>query len=109
MLNAHRRPNWIDLHNLRIIKFGSILHLDCHLTVPWYLNVNEAHGEIENLSALVKDEFGETVELFVHSDGCMDFSCPICVKDDCPVRKHNFEKRLQWTVENISNDTKHHI
>ena len=45
-LNKNRRVNWIDLHNVRIIKFGSILHLDAHLTVPWYLNVHEAHTEV---------------------------------------------------------------
>ena len=43
LLNANRRENWIDLHNLRIIQYGSGLHVDCHLTVPWYLNVHEAH------------------------------------------------------------------
>lgn len=51
----------IDLHNLRIIKYGSILHLDCHLTVPWYLNVIEAHKEVEALEQLVKENFGESV------------------------------------------------
>ena len=109
MLNNNRRENWIDLHNLRIIKYGSTIHLDCHLTVPWYLNVHEAHGEIDALSNLVKKEYGETVELFVHSDGCMDFSCRICTKADCPVRQHVFEKKIEWTIENISDNHKHSI
>ncbi|UEG49238.1 cation diffusion facilitator family transporter [Ferruginibacter lapsinanis] len=109
MLNANRRENWIDFHNLRIIKNGGTLHLDCHLTVPWYLNVHEAHVEIDALSYLVKNEFGESMELFVHSDGCLDFSCNICTKQDCPVRKHPFEKKIEWTMRNISADTKHHL
>lgn len=109
MLNANRRENWVDLHNLRIIKYGSRIHLDCHLTVPWYLNVHEAHKEIDALSNLVKNEYGESVELFVHSDGCLDFSCKICSKADCPVRKHAFEKKLEWTMENISSNVKHHV
>jgi len=109
MLNNNRRENWIDLHNLRIIKYGSRIHLDCHLTVPWYLNVHEAHAEIDALSNLVRKEYGETVELFVHSDGCMDFSCRICTKSDCPVRKHAFEKKIGWTIENISENHKHSI
>jgi cation diffusion facilitator family transporter len=107
LLNTNRKKNWIDLHNLRIIKYGATLHMDCHLTVPWYLNVHEAHHEIEALSALVKNEFGESVELFVHSDGCLDFSCSICIKNDCAQRKHPFVKRLEWTIENISGDNKH--
>lgn len=109
MLNANRRENWIDLHNLRIIKYGSRIHIDCHLTVPWYLNVNEAHEEIDALSGLVKKEYGESVELFVHSDGCMDFSCPICTKKNCAVRKHDFEKKIEWTIENILSNHKHSI
>lgn len=109
MLNANRKENWVDLHNLRIIKYGSRLHLDCHLTVPWYLNVHQAHEEIDALSGLVKKEFGESVELFVHSDGCLDFSCRICTKTDCAVRKHVFEKKVEWTMENILSNTKHRI
>lgn len=109
MLNQNRRTNWIDLHNMRIIKYGSLLHLDCHLTVPWYLNVHEAHDEIDALSHLVKNEFGETMELFVHSDGCLEFSCRICTKNDCPVRQHSFEKKIEWTMQNIVSNKKHSI
>ena len=109
MLNANRRENWIDLHNLRIIKYGSMIHLDCHLTVPWYLNVHDAHDEVDTLSSLVKNEFGESVELFVHTDGCLDFSCRICSKHDCNVRQHPFEKKIEWTMENISSNNKHHL
>lgn len=109
MLNANRRENWIDLHNLRIIKYGSRIHLDCHLTVPWYLNVHEAHREIDALSNLVKKEYGESVELFVHSDGCLNFSCSICTKTNCDVRKHAFEKKIEWTIENIASNNKHSL
>jgi cation diffusion facilitator family transporter len=107
MLNVNRRENWIDLHNLRIIKYGATLHMDCHVTLPWYLNVNEAHNETELLSQLVKNGFGESVELFVHADGCQDFSCAICTKTDCTVRKHPFKKGTEWSIENISENRKH--
>jgi cation diffusion facilitator family transporter len=107
VLNKTRKENWVDLHNLRVIKYGSVLHLDCHLTVPWYLNVRQAHEEVDVLSKMVKKEFGESVEMFVHSDGCMSFQCPICDKHDCPERQHNFVKEITWTLENILKDKKH--
>jgi cation diffusion facilitator family transporter len=107
ILNNNRRDNWIDLHNLRVIKYGGQLHIDCHMTVPWYLNVNEAHEEIEALAKSVKTEFGETLEMFVHSDGCKYFQCPICDKENCPVRQHAFVKKVKWTLENILQDKKH--
>jgi cation diffusion facilitator family transporter len=109
LLNENRKENWVDLHNLRIIKYGPMIHLDCHLTVPWYLNVHEAHNEVESLSKLVKSHFGESVELFVHSDGCLDFSCKICDKKDCTKRIHSFEKKIKWSMQNISSDNKHQI
>jgi cation diffusion facilitator family transporter len=109
VLNANRSENWVDLHNLRVIKYGSVLHIDCHLTVPWYLNVHEAHREIDLLSELVRREFGESLELFVHSDGCLPFSCRICSKQQCSVRKHNFEQAITWTPENIQSNKKHQL
>lgn len=109
VLNNNRRENWIDLHNLRIIKYGSLLHLDCHLTVPWYLNVHEAHQEIDALARLIRKEFGESLELFVHSDGCLPFSCQICDKANCPERKNNFVKKIEWTLDNISRNKKHEL
>lgn len=109
VFNEHRRHNWMDLHNLRIIKYGSTLHLDAHLTVPWYFNVHEAHHEIDELALLVRQDFGESLELFVHSDGCLEFQCKICSKHDCPVRQHAQEKKITWTVDNISSNQKHNI
>ncbi len=106
-INENRKENWVDLHNLRIIKFGSVIHVDCHLTVPWFLNVHQAHDEVEAFSATARDEFGESVELFVHADGCLDFSCRICSKANCSERKNPFEKRIEWDVHNISSDEKH--
>ena len=108
VLNSNKRPAWTDLHNLRIIKYGSILHLDCHLTVPWYYNVNEAHEEVEALNELIRNNFPQSLEMFVHTDGCVPpFSCKICPLMECPVRRHAFEGRLEWTFQNITADKKH--
>jgi divalent metal cation (Fe/Co/Zn/Cd) transporter len=99
--------NWIDLHNLRVIKYGNQLHIDCHLTLPWYMNLNEAHIEIDSLSRLIKEEFGDLIELFVHTDGCLPFSCKICNKQDCTVRKHPFKEKIEWTNINLFENQKH--
>jgi cation diffusion facilitator family transporter len=108
LCQRERRENWIDLHNLRIIKYGSVLHLDCHLTIPWYFNINEGHEEVKLLEDKVRGKYGETVELFIHTDGCLDFSCKVCSKK-CEVRQHDFVKKIDWTVENISSNNKHRV
>ena len=107
VLDKNRQENWVDLHNLRVIRYGGQLHVDCHLTVPWYLNVHEAHAEIEKLAKLIRTEFGTTIELFVHSDGCLYFQCNICSKHDCAVRQKVFEHQVPWSTKNLLKDAKH--
>ncbi|HEY9082265.1 MAG TPA: cation diffusion facilitator family transporter [Vicingaceae bacterium] len=108
-LNKNRVPNWIDLHNLRIIKFGSGLHIDCHLTVPWYLTVKEAHEEVDAIEALIQKKYGNNIELFVHSDYCKAKSCEICTKVDCDVRIKPFIQRIDWNLGNVATNKKHQI
>jgi cation diffusion facilitator family transporter len=108
-INVHRRENWIDLHNLRVIKYGGLLHVDCHLTVPWYLNIAEAHTEIDALTTLIRSRFGESMEFFVHTDPCLEQSCHICTKSDCNVRQHPFTERVEWTLKNVVPNKKHEI
>jgi cation diffusion facilitator family transporter len=109
VLNKNRNDNWVDLHNLRVIKYGNMLHVDCHLTVPWYLNVQQAHEEIDVLGKLIRKDFGEALELFVHSDGCQYFQCHICEKKACHVRQHDFEKEIVWTINNTLQNKRHGI
>ncbi|MEI6189435.1 MAG: cation diffusion facilitator family transporter [Chitinophagia bacterium] len=108
-LNLIRHPNWIDMHNLRVIKYGALMHIDCHLTVPWYFNVNEAHAAVDAFTNLIKNKFGDSVEFFVHTDGCMPFSCPICTIENCEKRKSPFQKKLEWDKDNVLSDLKHQM
>jgi cation diffusion facilitator family transporter len=109
LLNNSRLPNWIDIHNLRVIKFGNVLHVDCHMTVPWFLNVREAHDEIDSLRKLIQSEFGSVMEFFVHSDGCIPNCCPVCIKNNCKVREHPFVKKIEWEMQNAIPNKKHDI
>jgi cation diffusion facilitator family transporter len=108
-LNLSRHTNWIDLHNLRVIKYGALMHIDCHLTVPWYFNVNEAHAAVDEFTKLIKNKFGDSVEFFVHTDGCMPFSCEICTIENCEKRNAPFKQKLAWNRENILSDLKHQL
>lgn len=106
-LETQRRPQWTDLHNLRMIQYGNVLHLDGHLTLPWYYNVREAHQEIDSLDQLIRRKFGDAIELFVHVDGCEAYSCSICTLSGCPVRQQALTQRITWTPENVLQNRKH--
>ena len=108
-INNNRNDNWIDLHNLRVIKYGPLLHIDCHLTMPWYLNVHEAHEVMDSFTDLIKSKFGDSVEFFIHTDGCMPFSCAICNLTACDKRQHSFRQKLDWNMENVLSNHKHQL
>jgi len=108
-INLTRNEKWIDFHNLRVIKYGALMHIDCHLTVPWYFNVNEAHKAVDEFTQLIKNKFGASVEFYIHTDGCMPFSCPICTLQECEKRTAPFVKKLDWTLENVLLDIKHQL
>jgi cation diffusion facilitator family transporter len=109
LLNEKRRVNWIDIHNLRIIKYGNVLHIDCHLTVPWYLNVLEAHDEVDALRQLIKSEFGDAVELFVHTDGSFPVSRRVSLNTDGKLKQPGFIEKKEWTLQNILSNERHGI
>ena len=109
LVETERHPQWIDLHNLRIIKYGSTLHMDCHITLPHFYTVLEAHDQIEKIDLLVNQHFGTKVELFIHTDPCQPYSCEICNLSACTVREKAFQKQWTWNIQNISQNQKHNF
>lgn len=109
MLNKNRRQKWIDIHNLRVLKYGSQLHVDCHLTLPWYDTLEESHKEVSLVEKMVKENMENEIEFFIHADPCIPTSCPICHVSPCPVRQAPFTKEIPWTVDNLQPDQKHNL
>ncbi len=108
ILNKNRRDKWIDIHNLRVLKYGSQLHVDCHLTLPWYDTLEDTHHEVSLVEKLIRENAGSDVEFFIHSDPCVPpTSCQICQLKDCKVRKAPFKIKLEWTIKNMLPDKKH--
>jgi cation diffusion facilitator family transporter len=107
-LNRERNENWIDIHNFRAQKFGKGIHIDCHITVPYYLTVEEAHQEIDTMEDLVKEHYPHGVEMFIHTDPCTPRSCRICSKSTCDVRQNEQELRIEWNLKNVLQNQKHH-
>jgi cation diffusion facilitator family transporter len=107
IFNACRNENIIDIHNLRVIRYGTQLHIDCHATLPYYFNLQQAHDILDNIDKTVNKKMGASVEFFIHTDPCIESSCFICEKHDCTVRKHKFVKKIDWNSDNLLKNKKH--
>ncbi|RAJ79903.1 cation diffusion facilitator family transporter [Chitinophaga dinghuensis] len=110
ILSAHRRENWIDVHNMRIQQYGNNYHIDCHITLPYYLELNDAHDEMKRVEVLVNKEFENSeVEFFIHMDPCIPSCCHYCLKAECPVRSHAFTGEITWSRDNVLPNRKHGV
>lgn len=107
ILQQNRKPEWVDLHNLRVNQYGDLMHVDAHLTLPWYQQVADADREIHELEEVIKQHFEHRIEVFIHIDGCMPYQCRLCAVANCPERQEAFQQQQQWTIENIWADAKH--
>ncbi len=107
-IEKNKKNEWIDMHNLRVLKYGDHLHVDAHVTLPYFLSFEQAHEEIDSISKLIKQELGEKIELFIHADPCVKpISCSICPIDNCTSRQKQFVKRINWEMKNVLPDLKH--
>jgi cation diffusion facilitator family transporter len=107
-INANRKPEWIDVHNFRIIKYGEVIHIDCHMTMPWYNTLQESHDSMKLFEDCLQNSVSNPVETFIHIDPCVPRSCKICEVKNCPERQFKFEHKIEWKLENITKNQKHH-
>ncbi len=108
-LEKNRTKEWVDLHNVKIQQHGSTLHLDAHLTLPYYYSLRMAHDKMEEMIETIVTNTERTIEFNFHMDDCKSFSCKICQMDDCPVREFKFERRVPWTKQTITGPDKHDV
>jgi cation diffusion facilitator family transporter len=110
VLVNNRRRNWIDVHNLRIQRYGVDRHIDCHLTLPYYYQLQSVHEEVDKLEEVLDKHLAGGVEVFVHTDPCIPGPCcHYCRIPDCPVRKNDYDVDIPWTIENLIKNQKHYL
>jgi cation diffusion facilitator family transporter len=109
-LQRLRRPSWIDVHNLRVQRYGANLHIDCHMQMPYYFSLEKVHTELHEIEELIRARFAAVeIEMFVHADPCSYAACSLCHMPNCPVRHHDFEHEVVWDIHNAVKDERHHL
>jgi cation diffusion facilitator family transporter len=109
VLKNSKKAGWIDIHNLRVQKYGADLHIDCHLTMPYYWNLQRVHDEVHALEDALKNAFTSNVEVFVHADPCLPECCHYCQVPKCPVRSAPWQEEVDWNLKNLSANQKHFV
>lgn len=100
LLNENRQPEWVDIHNTKVIKSGNCIYIDCDLTVPWYYSVSEGHKLGARLKDVLEEKYDNKVQLTLHLDPCDIFEQPKCSK--CIFEKCKYRKEALVCPEKIS-------
>ena len=96
-----RVDDWIDVHNLKAIKYGSCLHIDCDLRLPWFYNIQQGHDACDILNEIVSAKFTNHVVMSIHSDSCAEKHCLHCAMKVCEYRQQLFTTLHPLTVANL--------
>ncbi len=102
VISAVRKPEWIDVHNMKVIKYGSYLFVDCDLTLPWFYNISEGHDACEELRGLLSSKYSDRLLVTIHSDPCLEKHCEHCQMADCKYRKTQYIEALNLTLEELT-------
>ena len=105
-LKENRSDDWIDIHNLRVIKHGSKLHIEMHVTLPFDMTISDMEKENRRLHESIESMFGESVDVIMMPEPCKEFSCVHC-KRDCPDRRAGFIESINWDVNLLAQEHQH--
>ena len=107
ILKDNQKNEWIDIHNMRIQEYGSDIHIDCHLTLPNYWNLEKVHETVHEFEEILGKEFPSNVEIFIHTDPCMPECCHYCKVENCPIRQSPQTVVIDWNKVNLTLNQKH--
>lgn len=100
-ISQNRREDWIDVHNLKVIKLGSDMYIDCDVTLPWFYNIDQGHEACEDLRRILASKFKQEVLVSIHSDSCLEKYCMHCNLQECIYRKADFVEKIPLSVEEL--------
>jgi len=94
-----------NLHRLRAIRAGDLVHVDAHVFVPAHWTVDQAHRAVMELERWVVERAGFEGELALHLDPCHEDVCASCDLPACPVRAAHSKGRRRLSLEDAVGPT----
>jgi cation diffusion facilitator family transporter len=107
VIAEHRRPMWIDIHQLRARRAGTHIFMDFHLILPRDLSLEVSHAEVKLLEKILRDYFEGQADILIHADPCMDPECPICSHAPCEYRQQDLRMQPLWRSDTLTCEGAH--
>ena len=102
--NHVRVPEIIDIHHLRVVSYGALVHIDAHMVVPEDVTmkrVDEIRGYIINEIVRV---IGPGADITIQAESCDCASCAHCAEVDCHDRKAGYANMVKFNLGTVTSE-----
>ncbi|MDO5853935.1 MAG: cation diffusion facilitator family transporter [Thermoplasmata archaeon] len=97
-INEYRHDDWIDVYNLRLIKYGPKIYANVKVVYPRTMTVEQQAQENDEIDEAIRAKYGDAVETSINSVPCQPFHCRYCGRN-CLARSQEFEGQMVWTAD----------
>lgn len=95
LICEYRHDDWIDVYNLRLIKYGPRIYIDMRIVLPRSMTIEQENVELEEVNEAVRAKFGDSVEMSITAVPCRDYDCTHCQRN-CFERHADFISQMDW-------------
>lgn len=100
-VNRARALEVIDVHHLRVVRYGMDVHVDVHMVVPDWLTVKRTDEIIETFRAEVYPAIGGSTDITVMAEPCHGLYCRRC-PSECDHRGAEFVARRPFGIDAVT-------
>lgn len=104
IVDRERTEEWINLHQMRVMRSGMTRHVDFHLTIPFYWTVERAYRFHHAVRDRIREGLGSDASVMIHVDPCVAACCPFCRVDLCKTRSAPFRAESGWEAGSLIAD-----
>lgn len=102
-LSNNRRSEWIDVHHLRVLKYGNVIHVEMHVTFPSDFTIIQIEDSKSGIIEVMVKEFGEKVDVIIMPEPCRGFCCLHCSRE-CVNRTMDCIGAVIWNSDTLTQD-----
>jgi cation diffusion facilitator family transporter len=98
LFEKNYKVGMIHVHFTRVIRSGSMHHIDCHMVVPEFWSIDFSHEFIHQLEEKITEDYPVSCELNIHLDPCRRNYCLNCEVENCSIRQQAFSERVHFKL-----------
>lgn len=102
----YRHDDWIDVYNLRLIKYGPKIFVDMKVVFPRNMTISDENMEKAEIDEAIAAMFGDSMETSITAVPCKSYNCRHCQRN-CFDRKADFVSELEWNSSMLCCDNPH--